>query len=179
MTLKDVALISGCSVATVSKVFKNSIEISDETKKRVLAAAKSCGYLEKATSRTAVLGGMMPVLVNGDITDLMVIQKIFKNIQKAKMTPVFCTLNEGSAIKLAGQIGALGIVVLKKAESTNDSLFYYFGNDAELGKFLKTISQKKTARPKRKAEPLKKQKQNNVVTAGDNSKTKNEEIWLL
>ena len=47
MTLKDVAHVSGCSVATVSKVFKNSAEISEDTKQRVIKAARQIGYLKK------------------------------------------------------------------------------------------------------------------------------------
>ena len=64
MTLKDVALKANCSVATVSKALKNSSEISEDAKQRILAVAKECGYLKKATTRSAVLGGIKTLIFN-------------------------------------------------------------------------------------------------------------------
>jgi len=64
MTLKDVALMANCSVATVSKALKNSSEISEEAKMRILTVAKECGYFKKATTRSAVLGGFKTVIFN-------------------------------------------------------------------------------------------------------------------
>ncbi len=62
MTLKDVALLANCSVATVSKALKNSPEISKDAKERIIKAATDCGYIKKATTRTAVLGGIKAVI---------------------------------------------------------------------------------------------------------------------
>ena len=47
MNLSKLAKICGVSVSTVSKVFSESSEISEETKQRVIAAAKEHGCFEK------------------------------------------------------------------------------------------------------------------------------------
>lgn len=44
MTLKKVAEIANVSVSTASKALKNSFDVSEETRKRVIAAAEKCGY---------------------------------------------------------------------------------------------------------------------------------------
>ena len=47
MTLSKIARIANVSVSTVSKVFSNSHEISDETKEKVIEVAKALGCFEK------------------------------------------------------------------------------------------------------------------------------------
>ena len=79
MTLKDVALKANCSVATVSKALKNSSEISSDAKQRILAVAKECGYLKKATTRTAVLGGFKTVIFNDVKGEFL---KLYSDLQK-------------------------------------------------------------------------------------------------
>lgn len=44
MTLKKVAEIANVSVSTASKALKNSFDVSEETRKLVIAAAEKCGY---------------------------------------------------------------------------------------------------------------------------------------
>lgn len=44
MTLKKVAALANVSVSTASKALKNSFDVSEETRRRVLAAAEECGY---------------------------------------------------------------------------------------------------------------------------------------
>lgn len=46
-TIKDVAIASGTSTSTVSKVFNRYSEIPDETRKRVLAAAEQLDYIPR------------------------------------------------------------------------------------------------------------------------------------
>ncbi len=47
MTLSKIARIANVSVSTVSKVFSNSHEISDDTKEKVIEVAKALGCFEK------------------------------------------------------------------------------------------------------------------------------------
>lgn len=47
MTLSKIARIANVSVSTVSKVFSNSREISDDTKEKVIEVAKALGCFEK------------------------------------------------------------------------------------------------------------------------------------
>ena len=44
MNLKRVAEIANVSVSTASKALKNSFDVSEETRRRVIAAAEECGY---------------------------------------------------------------------------------------------------------------------------------------
>ncbi|MCA1387062.1 LacI family DNA-binding transcriptional regulator, partial [Bradyrhizobium sp. BRP05] len=44
VTIKDVALQTGLSVSTISRVFNNYGDISDKTIKKVTLAAKELGY---------------------------------------------------------------------------------------------------------------------------------------
>jgi DNA-binding LacI/PurR family transcriptional regulator len=51
MKIRDVAKVAGVSTATVSHVINNSRFVSEETKRRVLAAIESCGYTPNAHAR--------------------------------------------------------------------------------------------------------------------------------
>ncbi len=111
MTLKDVAALAGCSVATVCKVFKNSNEISAETKKTVLQAAKKSGYLQKATTRTAVLGGLKVVLLCDPQNRLDgQISAVSAALQRGGYTAAYTVLEPKAAFSLMLQIGAVGMV---------------------------------------------------------------------
>lgn len=44
MTIKDIARLSGCGVATVSRVLNNHPDVSEETRRRVMAVVKEQGF---------------------------------------------------------------------------------------------------------------------------------------
>ena len=44
MTIKDIARLSGCGVATVSRVLNNHPDVSGETRQRVLAVVEENGF---------------------------------------------------------------------------------------------------------------------------------------
>ena len=112
MTLKDVALKANCSVSTVSKALKNSSEISAEAKERILAVAMECGYLKKATTRSAVLGGFKTVIFNdvkGDSgTFYIELQKLAK---KQGLTLLYVSISEKESLDLLDELGAFGLIV--------------------------------------------------------------------
>lgn len=63
MTLKKIAELTGCSVATVSKAFSGSREISEETAKKIFDLSKKLGCYEKyfkGFSRTPKIGLLFP-----------------------------------------------------------------------------------------------------------------------
>ena len=47
MNLKKVAEIANVSVSTASKALKNSFDVSEETRRRVISAAEKCGYFSE------------------------------------------------------------------------------------------------------------------------------------
>ena len=141
MTLKDVARVSGCSVATVSKVFKNSPEISEGTKARVLKAAKQVGYLDKATAKSLTLGGHKPVVFadasgkySGDIVSLT---RIF---EKYEFTLIYVALSSKKAEEISRQIGAWGTVVTENNNLKSENIFRFSDNQKELEGYLDKLS---------------------------------------
>ena len=68
--IKDIAAETGVSIATVSHALRNPDRVSDETRRRVLAAAEKVGYTPNrlaASLRTARSGNI--VVIIPDITD--------------------------------------------------------------------------------------------------------------
>lgn len=190
MTLKDVAVISGCSVATVSKVFKNSPEISEETKQRVLESAEKCGYLKKATSRAAVLGGAKTVIVADfkmRFSDRL--PKISAMAEKNGLTVLYTSVNAQTAQELMEQIGAWGLVILGDvAKSGEENMAFITGDLTGLAEFFSLVS---TYRPKRAprtknglSKPRAQADQHKAPLpaeqpAPEELKSQKEEIWLL
>jgi LacI family repressor for deo operon, udp, cdd, tsx, nupC, and nupG len=68
--MKDIAAEAGVSIATVSHAFRNPGRVSDETRRKVLAAARRVGYTPNrlgASLRTARSGNI--VVIIPDIAD--------------------------------------------------------------------------------------------------------------
>lgn len=55
-TILDVAALAGVSIGTVSRVMNNSAKVSEETRKRVLAAVAELGYSPSPSARALVTG---------------------------------------------------------------------------------------------------------------------------
>lgn len=70
LTLKDVSIASGVSEMTVSRVLRNRGDVSDATRKKVLKAAKTLGYVPNkiagalASSRVNLVAVIIPSLSN-------------------------------------------------------------------------------------------------------------------
>lgn len=192
MTLKDVALKANCSVATVSKALKNSSEISSDAKQRILAVAKECGYLKKATTRTAVLGGFKTVIFNDVKGEFL---KLYSDLQKlAKkqgLTALYVSISEKDSLELMGQLGALGLILKGgSSASANEKVFVLNNELSDVVPFLKEITAFMPKRPSRAAssetkKKVKKPAESNKKKAIDKAKKqepvvqKKEEIWLL
>lgn len=199
MTLKDVAARANCSVATVSKALKNSPEISEEAKERILEAARECGYLKKATSRPAVLGGARTVLVadrNFKFSERLA--KINTLAKKHGLTVLYTAADREAAVSLMEQTGAWGLLVLgDTAHEQEENILCATGELTGLDDFFKWIS---TFRPKRaprlktdradgdpsrkpqKSRPASQEKRQETPQEKpqeEQRKAKQEEIWLL
>ncbi|MGW2281322.1 LacI family DNA-binding transcriptional regulator [Streptomyces sp. NPDC001770] len=70
VTLKDVAALSGCSVATVSRVMAGTRPVGEEIAARVRAAAETLGYVPNQVARslrsrsTGTVGLVLPQITN-------------------------------------------------------------------------------------------------------------------
>ncbi len=77
LTLKDVSEASGVSEMTVSRVLRNRGDVSDATRAKVLAAAKSLGYVPNkiagalASSRVNLVAVIIPSLSNMVFPEVM------------------------------------------------------------------------------------------------------------
>ena len=198
MTLKDVALKANCSVSTVSKALKNSSEISLKAKKRILEVAKECGYLKKATTRIAVLGGFKTVIFNdvkGDGASLYIeLQRLAK---KQGLTLLYISISEKESVELLSELGAFGLIIKGGSEKLKDAkIFYLKETPLETTEFLKEISsfmpkrpsrsmadKPKTPSPKKDVLIVKEEIKENKDIEQTNDKTsvpqKKDEIWLL
>lgn len=184
-TLKDVAMLSNCSVATVCKVFKNSAEISEDTKQKVLKAARQCGYLKKATTKTAVFGGMKIVVFCDPacsfITRFTEISNYFK---KNGYAVVYTVLNPRDARDLLAQTGAVGMIFVGENAFEELNIFKFVG--AEISALQEIITQLNALRPQRaprktvaapNSAPSKEVK--SASNKPEDLPRKKDEIWLL
>ena len=190
MTLKDVALKANCSVATVSKALKNSSEISEDAKQRILAVAKECGYLKKATTRSAVLGGIKTLIFNdvdgNSAEQYFSIQNLAK---KQGVTVLYLSASESHALELLNQLGSLGLIIKGGKKSSKNEKVFVLQNDLDgLKEFLEEICKFMPQRPSRVGlRSAKKEVYNNAekkvkAVKKEESKPepkKQDEIWLL
>jgi len=69
-TIRDVAKHAGVGIGTVSRVLNNSVQVSDQTRQRVLAAIKDLGFSPSTVARqlsggkTGVVGVLSPLFTN-------------------------------------------------------------------------------------------------------------------
>lgn len=69
-TIYDIAREAGVSIATVSRVFNNNQNVSDKTRKKILAIAESMGYHPRvfaqglARKNTKIIMALVPVISN-------------------------------------------------------------------------------------------------------------------
>lgn len=184
-TLKDVAVLSNCSVATVCKVFKNSAEISEDTKQKVLKAARQCGYLKKATTRTAVLGGMkIVVFCDPACSSITRFAEISDYFRKNGYAVVYTVLKPQDARDLLAQTGAVGMVFVGENVFEELNIFKFSGG--EIAALQEIITQLNALRPQRaprksaavpNSAPPKEPK--SASNKPEDLPRKKDEIWLL
>ncbi len=93
LTLRDVSEASGVSEMTVSRVLRNRTDVSPATRERVLAAAKSLGYVPNkiagalASQRVNLVGVVIPSLANMVFPE--VLGGISAALEDSGLQPVF------------------------------------------------------------------------------------------
>ncbi len=93
LTLRDVSEASGVSEMTVSRVLRNRADVSPATRERVLAAAKSLGYVPNkiagalASQRVNLVGVVIPSLANMVFPE--VLGGISAALEDSGLQPVF------------------------------------------------------------------------------------------
>ncbi|MGY6696095.1 MAG: LacI family DNA-binding transcriptional regulator [Roseinatronobacter sp.] len=93
LTLRDVSELSGVSEMTVSRVLRNRTDVSPATREKVLAAAKSLGYVPNkiagalASQRVNLVGVVIPSLSNMVFPE--VLSGISSALEDSGLQPVF------------------------------------------------------------------------------------------
>jgi len=78
VTIYDISEKAGVSIATVSRVLNNSTNVSENTKKKVLAAIKETGYTPNAFARGLGLNTMKTIgILTADSSDLYLAKAIY------------------------------------------------------------------------------------------------------
>ena len=181
MTLKDVAEKAGCSVATASKALKNSAEISDEAKQRILSVAKDIGYLKKATTHKAVLGGIKTVIFNDVNLDAFnLYNELLPLAKRQGLMLIYTSVKESEALELLSQIGAYGLIFKGNLKTKNQDRVLAIDDDISAVKeFFGEISEYKVQRASRAMDPTKPRPEPKPKTEDKPAPKRDEEIWLL
>ena len=81
MTIKDIARLSGCGVATVSRVLNNHPDVSRETRQRVMAVVEEQGFQPNANAKhlKQQAGSSIAIIVKG--TQNMLFADLVERIQ--------------------------------------------------------------------------------------------------
>lgn len=81
MTIKDIARLSGCGVATVSRVLNNHPDVSEETRQKVMAVVNDCGFQPNNNAKRLKqqAGTSIAVIVKG--TQNMLFADLVERIQ--------------------------------------------------------------------------------------------------
>ena len=139
-TINDVAKKAGVAVSTVSKVLKNYPNISDETKKKVLAAADELGYVPNmiASALSSKNYNRVALIVNinnqRQAIDEINMQYLFGAFNKAEelQLNVLTTFSSNLVNKTAEEI-----IRILKSEGVNGIIVY--GLNKRHSKLLKII----------------------------------------
>jgi LacI family gluconate utilization system Gnt-I transcriptional repressor len=101
LTLRDVSEASGVSEMTVSRVLRNRGDVAEATRERVLAAARSLGYVPNriagalASQRVSLVGVIIPSLSNMVFPE--VLTGVSETLEDTGLQPVVGVTNYGPA----------------------------------------------------------------------------------
>lgn len=99
MTVTELARITGFSVSTVSKALSDSEEISLETKKEILRAARETGYYDKAIRRKKRIGMPKTVgIIAGDMRDARVLRNLCRELDKRNISSVISLSDDSESL---------------------------------------------------------------------------------
>lgn len=121
VTVKDIAKLSGCSIATVSRAINSKPGLSDEVRKAILKVCEEVGYVPNSSARslkqkrTYMIGAVIPTLDNAAYARM--IEAIQKELSLNSFTLIHTESNynlrtEYEQAKLLIERGAEGLIML-------------------------------------------------------------------
>ena len=121
MTIKDIARLSGCGVATVSRVLNNHPDVSDETRRRVMAVVEEVGFQPNNNAKhlKQQAGTSIAIVVKGTQNMLFadLVEKIQTKLRSSGRDAAVYYLDEEAnevahAIRLCRERKPLGVIFL-------------------------------------------------------------------
>lgn len=124
-SIKDIALLSGVSVATVSRVINDNGRFSEETRKKVLDTIKETGYQMNYSAKSLrmkksfTVGILVPDISNYFFSD--VVQKIEEILFEKNYSTIICNTarnqqKETAYLKMLESKGVDGLIVISGAD---------------------------------------------------------------
>ena len=137
-SLKDIAILSGVSVATVSRVINDNGRFSEETRQKVLKVIEETGYKMNYNAkslrmnRSFSIGILVPDISNYFFSD--VVQKIEEILFDKGYSTIICNTARSQAketayLKMLEGKGVDGLVVISGAEAFD---FDYSSNEKHI-----------------------------------------------
>ncbi|MCB5955353.1 LacI family DNA-binding transcriptional regulator [Enterococcus sp. CWB-B31] len=125
ISIKDIAELSGVSVATVSRVINNNGRFSEETKNKILEVIKSTGYQMNYSAKSLrmnksfSIGILVPDISNYFFAD--VVQKIEEILFNKGYSTIICntarnSTKETAYLQMLESKGVDGLIVISGAE---------------------------------------------------------------
>ena len=121
MTIKDIARLSGCGVATVSRVLNNHPDVSPDTRRKVLAVVEEQGFQPNTNAKHLKQhnGASIAVIVKGTMNMLFtdLVERCQQRLQDAGQDAAVYYLDEDAdevayALRLCRERKPLGILFL-------------------------------------------------------------------
>lgn len=136
VSIKDIAKLSGVSVATVSRVINNNGRFSEETKQKVLAVIEETGYQMNFSAKSLrmnksfSIGVLVPDISNYFFSD--VVQKIEEQLFELGYSTIICNTGrssekENAYLKMLQSKLVDGLIVISGADefdSNTDNIPY-------------------------------------------------------
>jgi DNA-binding LacI/PurR family transcriptional regulator len=105
VTAKEVAVLAGVSVSTVSRTFTAGASVSAETRQKVLAATQSLGYQPNALARSLMTGRTELIALISNNFDNPLFMEIFdlftRRLQQHGRRPLLANLSGGARTDVA------------------------------------------------------------------------------
>ncbi|MCM1148563.1 MAG: LacI family transcriptional regulator [Butyricicoccus sp.] len=121
MTIKDIARLSGCGVATVSRVLNDHPDVSEETRQKVLAVVEEQGFQPNNNAKhlKKQTGGSIAIIVKGTMNMLFadLVERVQALLLEAKQDAAVYYLDEDAnevayALQLSRERRPRGIIFL-------------------------------------------------------------------
>lgn len=142
VTIYDISEKAGVSIATVSRVLNNSSNVSDNTRKKVMAAIKETGYTPNAFARGLGLNTMKTIgILTADSSDLYLAKAIYyfeEELRANGYDSLLCC----TGYELKDKKAAIDLLISKKVDGIIFVGSHFVYPDASDNKYIINASEK-------------------------------------